>query len=291
MQNHDPLLAEALQRHVSVLALDIGERNVFRPGTLDSAADYIRSQWISQGYTVFSQAYETMGVTCQNLEVARPGQDDTEGMVVIGAHYDTERGSPGADDNASGIAALLEISRFFAARSPRCAVRFVAFVNEEAPFFYWRSMGSMVYARAARARGDGIRWMVSLEMLGCFRDEPGSQRYPPLLKRYYPERGNFIAFVSNLKSRKVLRRVVAAFRGHSDFPAESLAACQFVPGVAWSDQQSFWRQGYPALMVTDTAFYRYPHYHTAYDTPEKLDYVAMSRVVRGLNEAFAALTR
>jgi Zn-dependent M28 family amino/carboxypeptidase len=150
-------------------------------------------------------------------------------------------------------------------------------------------MGSMIYAKAARRRGDDIRLMVSLEMLGASSDEPGSQSYPALLRFFYPDRGNFIAFVSNLRSRKALRQLVEAFRGHSDFPAESLAAFEFVPGVGWSDHSSFWRQGYPALMVTDTAFYRYAHYHGASDTPEKLDYPSMARVVEGLERAFASL--
>jgi hypothetical protein len=143
-------------------------------------------------------------------------------------------------------------------------------------------MGSHVYARAARRRGDAIRVMLSLEMLGCYSDRPGSQGYPPLLRWFYPDRGNFIAFVSNLASRRALRETVRAFRAHSDFPCESLATFAFVPGVAWSDQLSFWREGYPAAMVTDTAFHRYAHYHTAQDTPDRLDYPAMARVVQGL---------
>ena len=160
---------------------------------------------------------------------------------------------------------------------------------EEPPFFYWDQMGSMVYAKAARARSDDIKLMVSLEMLGCYSDEPGSQSYPMPLRFFYPDRGNFIAFVANLRSRKPLHRLVAAFRAHSDFPAESLATFEFIPGVAWSDQLSFWREGYPGLMVTDTAFYRYAYYHTALDTPEKLNYPAMARVVLGLQQAVAAV--
>jgi Zn-dependent M28 family amino/carboxypeptidase len=150
-------------------------------------------------------------------------------------------------------------------------------------------MGSRVYARAARARGDDIRVMLSLEMLGCYSDAPGSQAYPPLLRFFYPSAGNFIGFVSNLRSQRALREVVRAFRSASDFPAESLASPALVPGVSWSDQLSFWREGYRAVMVTDTAFYRYPHYHRATDTPEKLDYARMARVVEGLAGALATL--
>ena len=241
------------------------------------------------GHSVAAQSYLTVGVPSENLEITCPGTRRSDEIVLIGAHYDTVQGSPGANDNASGIAALLEISRAFIRLKPELSVRLVAFVNEEPPFFYWGQMGSMIYAKAARVRGDDIRLMVSLEMLGCYSDMPGSQRYPPLLRFFYPDRGNFIAFVSNLRSRKALRELVAAFRAHSDFPAESLAAFEFVPGVGWSDHLSFWRQGYPAAMATDTAFYRYAYYHSVGDTPEKLDYAAMARVVDGLSQAFASL--
>jgi Zn-dependent M28 family amino/carboxypeptidase len=184
---------------------------------------------------------------------------------------------------------VIEIARALrGARLPR-TVKMVAFVNEEPPFFYFGEMGSRVYARAARARGDDIRVMLSLEMLGCYSDEAGSQAYPPLLGLFYPEAGDFIAFVSNLRSRRALKEVVRAFKGGSDFPVEKLASPGIVPGVSWSDQLSFWREGYPGVMVTDTAFYRYRHYHSATDTPEKIDYVKMGRVVEGLARAVAEL--
>jgi len=199
------------------------------------------------------------------------------------------QGSPGANDNASGVAGLIEIARLLRGAAAARTIRLVAFVNEEPPFFYWGQMGSRIYARAARARGDDIRVMLSLEMLGCYRSEPGSQSYPPFLKFFYPGRGDFIAFVSNLRSRRALREVVAAFKANSDFPVESLASPAIVPGVSWSDQLSFWREGYRAVMVTDTAFYRYRWYHSPRDTPEKLNYADMARVVDGLARAVRAL--
>ena len=275
-------LAERLRDHSVALAVDIGERNVFRPQALAAAADFIRSEWSSQGYAVRSQPYRVGGIDCENLEIAIVGAQQRDEIVLLGAHYDTVAGSPGADDNASGVAALLEIGRLLAHARPRRTVRLVAFVNEEPPFFRSGEMGSRIYARAARRRGDDIRLMLSLEMLGCYSDRPGSQHYPPFMRWFYPDRGDFIAFVSNLASRQALHETVRAFRAHSDFPCESLATFSFVPGVAWSDQLSFWREGYAALMVTDTAFYRYPHYHTAFDTPDRLRYPAMSRVVLGL---------
>ena len=282
-------LENLLRRHVKELAVVIGERNIFRPHALWAAADYIRAEWRAQGYEVMSQAYQAEGVASENLEITRAGRSRPGEILLIGAHYDSVAGSPGANDNGSGVAALLEISRFMAERSPERTVRFVAFVNEEPPFFFWGQMGSLVYAQMARARGDNIQLMMSLEMLGCFLDERGSQSYPPLLRYFYPDRGNFIAFVSNLKSRKALKRAFKTFRARSDFPAESLAAPSFVPGVGWSDQLSFWRQGYRAMMVTDTAFYRYPYYHSGRDRAEQLNYPCMTRVVEGLRETIAEL--
>jgi Zn-dependent M28 family amino/carboxypeptidase len=275
-------LARRLRNHTVTLAADIGERNVSRPDALAAAADFIRTEWATQGHTVHSQSYRVGDVDCENLEITMAGAGKPGDIVVVGAHYDSVAGSPGADDNASGVAALLEIGRLLAPIRPERTIRLVAFVNEEPPFFPFGEMGSRVYARAARQRGDDIRVMLSLEMLGCYSDRPGGQRYPPFMRWFYPDRGNFIAFVSNLASRRVLRETVRAFRAHSDFPCESLATFSFVPGVAWSDQLSFWREGYDALMVTDTAFYRYPHYHTPLDTPDRLCYPAAARVVHGL---------
>lgn len=284
-----PTLEQRLRAHVQALADTIGERNVWRPDALRAAAAYIRNAWSDLGYEVMVQGYEAEGVWCENLAIEIAGHPSRTGIVLAGAHYDTVAGSPGADDNASGVAGILELARLL--RNVGCAetLRLVAFVNEEPPFFYFGQMGSGVYARAARARGDDIRLMLSLEMLGCYSDRPGSQRYPPLLRWFYPDRGNFIGFVSNLRSRAALHRLARAFAAHSDFPLETLVSPSLVPGVAWSDQLSFWRQGYAAVMVTDTAFYRYPHYHQATDTSEKLDYTRMASVVDGLAKALAEL--
>jgi Zn-dependent M28 family amino/carboxypeptidase len=274
---------------VHALAADIGERNVFRLPALRRAADFVAGEWKAQGYRVSPQIYDVGGVPTANLEVALPGRVRPHEIVLVGAHYDSIIGSPGADDNASGVAALLEMSRLLVDAEPDRTVRLVAFVNEEPPFFATPRMGSEVYARAARARGDDIRLMISLETIGYYTEAPGSQRYPPPLGLLYPNRGNFLAAVSNLKSRRALRHMVGAFRAHSDFPVEWLTAPSVLPGVGWSDQRSFWRRGYPALMVTDTAFYRYPHYHSPQDTAEQLDYEALARVTRGLARAVGML--
>ncbi len=285
----DPAAVHRLATHVTTLATDIGERNVFLPGSLAAAETYLTGVFRQQGYEVNRQSYEAFGVDCANLEVTCRGQARPDELLLLGAHYDSVQGSPGADDNASGVAALLELGRRFAAEPPAATVRLVAFVNEEPPFFFRRSMGSMVYARAARRRGDRIRLMVSLEMLGCYSDEPGSQRYPPLFRFFYPDRGNFVAFVSDFRSRRWLKRAVAAFKAGSDFPVQHVAMSALVPGIGWSDHLSFWRQGFRALMVTDTAFYRNRHYHTAEDTPDKVDLAGLARVTDGLEGAFRRL--
>jgi Zn-dependent M28 family amino/carboxypeptidase len=280
-----------LEKHVRRLASDIGERNVFRVEALAAAAAYIENTWAGQGYQVQHQRYVAMDVECANLEITLPGTDRDAGILLLGAHYDSVRSSPGANDNASGVAALLELSRVFADRATAMTVRFVAFVNEEPPFFMKRQQGSMVYARAARAVGDDIRLMVSLETIGYYCDAPGSQRYPPPFGFFYPNRGDFIGFVSNFSSRKLMRQAVRSFRVASDFPLQHVATLGLVPGVSWSDHRSFWRCGYRANMVTDTALYRYPYYHTANDTPDKLAYPAFARVTDGLFRCFAEIAR
>lgn len=257
-----PTLADSLRRHVQALAAS--ERNA----DLDTPARYIERE-LGPGFR--RHEYRSAGRTVRNVEIG-------EGPVVVGAHYDTVPGSPGADDNASGVAALIELSRI----APAGQIRFVAFANEELPYSHGEEMGSFVYAKRSRERGERITAMFSLEMLGCYSDAPRSQRYPPVIGWFYPERADFIAFVGDLGAWRLVRRAHRLFRKHSDFPSQSLAAPAFVPGITRSDHWSFRRHGFPALMVTDTAFNRYPHYHLPTDTPEKLDYERMARVTLGL---------
>ncbi len=280
-------LEARLRAHVEHLAGRIGERHVWRMAALDAARDYIEAEWRAQGYGVTRQSYLADGERCANLEITRPGRSEETAILLIGAHYDTVPGSPGANDNGSGVAALVEISRLMREIEPATTVRFVAFVNEEPPFFMSPAQGSWVYARKARARGDAIRLMVALETIGFYSDTPGSQHYPPLFNLLYPSEANFIGLVSDLRSRRPMRRLAEAFRAGSDFPLEHAATLRFVPGVSWSDHWCFWRHGYRAVMVTDTAFYRYRHYHTPGDTPDKLAYPAFARATHGLLRCFA----
>jgi len=289
--NDERAMMRRLHVHVQTLAGDIGERNVWRAPALNDAARYIEEQWNSQGYDVEWLTYQISGVSYPNLEVTRNGSQRQREILLVGAHYDSVMGSPGANDNASGVAALLEISRDFTAIDPAMTVRFVAFVNEEPPFFMSGQQGSMVYAKMVRERGDDIRLMTCLETIGWYSDEPGSQYYPPLFNLFYPDRADFIGMVSDFRSRTVMRQLAQAFRAHSDFPLQTAATFRFIPGVSWSDHRSFWRHGYRAVMITDTAPYRYPHYHAATDTPDKLAYPEYSRVTLGLSAAFKEIAR
>jgi len=227
----------------------------------------------------------------RNLVAELAGGARVDEIVIVGAHYDSVAGAPGANDNGSGVAALLELARSLRDWRPALTWRFVAFVNEEPPFFKSAQMGSRVHAERASARGERIRAMFSLETIGFYADTPGSQRYPFPFGWLYPDRGDFLAFVANLASRALLHKTLDAFRAEAQFPSEGVAAPTWIPGVDWSDQWSFWHEGYPGVMITDTAPFRYPHYHTPRDTPDKVDYRRLARVVRGLERTFRTLDR
>ncbi len=283
------ILRDRLKRHVWHLASVIGERNIWHAERLEAAADYIQGQLQPLGYRTESHVFESDGHSVRNVEAELPGATRDKEILVVGAHYDSVVGSPGANDNASGVAAVLEIARIMQAERPARTVRFVAFVNEEPPFFKSDSMGSLVYAKRARAQHENIVAMLSLETIGYYADEPHSQRYPFPFGFFYPERGNFIGFVSNLSSRGLVRRALGVFRDTTLFPSEGVAAPAWVMGVNWSDHASFWRAGFPAIMVTDTALFRYRHYHAPTDTPDKLDYDRFARVVAGISHVVREL--
>ena len=217
----------------------------------------------------------SLGRPVRNVEVNPP-----QATIVVGAHYDTVPGSPGADDNASAVAALIELAGLLGRE--RLPIRFVAFANEELPYFMGPDMGSWVSAKRSRDRGEKLCAMLSLEMLGYYSDQPGSQRYPAPLGLFYPDRGNYIAFVGDLGAFRLVRKCFLKFRNNSPFPAEWLSGPASIPGVTHSDHWSFRNLGFPAIMVTDTAYNRNPHYHQASDTPDTLDYPRMAAVTLGL---------
>ena len=276
------VLEQALRSHVITLAGEIGERNLFHADKLVQAAEYIRTTFQHAGYEVSEQEYRVSGQACLNIEVEVNGTTRPEEIVLVGAHYDSVKGSPGANDNGTGVAAVLALAEGLAASHPSRTIRFVAFANEEPPFFQSHQMGSRVYAKRSRERGEQIRLMVSLETIGYYTEEAGSQSYPFPLQLIYPREGNFIAFVSNTDNGPWVRKTVESFRRHTQFPSEGAALFGWLPGVGWSDHWAFWKENFPAVMVTDTALFRDPYYHTAKDTPDHIHYEHLARVVSGL---------
>jgi Zn-dependent M28 family amino/carboxypeptidase len=287
-----PALVDALRSDVTALAIDIGERHIVgRPAELKRAQEFIASRLVSLGYAVSLEPFEVKTQaslvsveqrTVHNIIVERAGNDATKDIVVVGAHYDSAEGTPGADDNASGVAANLALAAAFAHQSPRKTIRFVFFTNEEPPFFNTRDMGSEVNAKAARTRGDNIIAMLSLETMGYYQDGKNSQAYPWPMSLAYPTTGNFVLFVGNLDSRNLVRESVRLFRMNAQIPSEGGAVPASVEGVDWSDHGPFWRQGYKALMVTDSALFRNPSYHKKTDLPATLDFNRLGLVVEGL---------
>jgi Iap family predicted aminopeptidase len=284
------ILRAELVADVQTLAGDIGERNTSRYAQLNEAADFIEASFTRARLTPRRESYDLRGRACHNIEVEITGTRPE--ILVIGAHYDSVFESPGANDNASGVAGLLALARRFGGKPCGQTLRLVAFVNEEPPYFQTDEMGSLVYAKRCKERGDKITGMISLETIGYFSDAPGSQRYPsPGLGLFYPKVGNFIGFVGNVPSRALVRRAVDLFREQKKIPAEGAALPSFVSGVGWSDHWSFWQCGYPAIMVTDTAPFRYPYYHMSSDTPAKLDYDRFALVVSGMERVISELAK
>ena len=237
------------------------------------------------------QEYKIEDKTYYNLEVEKLGSEKPNEVIVIGAHYDSAFMSPGANDNGTGAAATLELARIFAQKSTKRTIRFVEFTNEEPPFFWTEDMGSLVYAKQIKQRQTKVVAMLSLETMGYFSDMVGSQKYPFPLNLFYPKQGNFIGFIGNLNSGDLVRRSIASFRRHAQFPSEGASLPGWIPGVGWSDQWSFWQQGYQGIMITDTAPYRYPYYHTLDDTFDRIDFDKLARVVSGLVEVISDLAK
>lgn len=277
------------QRDVEMLAGTIGERNHRHPEALKKSADYIHAQLAEAGYEVKRQTFDAVGMSFDNLEAVLEGTSQPAEIVVIGAHYDSALNCPAANDNGTGVAALLALARIFQTKPQPKTLRFVAFANEEPPHFQEPAMGSLHYAKRCAAADDRITAMLSLETMGYYRDEEGTQQYPAPFSWFYPNRGNFIGFVGDTSSRALVHQTVASFREHTKFPSQGAALPTAVPGAGWSDHWSFWQHGYPAVMVTDTAPFRYPHYHTPEDTPDKVDHERLARVIAGLEHVIRDL--
>ena len=286
-------LASRLRAHVGAIASV--EHNVIHAAELERSARYIENELARSGAVVRDE-FSVAGIKVRNLEVVVPGKAADAPVLVVGAHYDSVRHAVGANDNGSGVAALIELARALREKpldklGANAEIRLVAFVNEESPWFGTEAMGSLRHADALAASGRRVVGMLSLETIGYYSDAPGSQKYPAPFSALYPREGDFIGFVGNFKSRDFVRRAVASFRAHAAFPSEGGAFPDVVKDAGRSDHWAYWRHGWPALMVTDTANFRYPYYHTLEDTPDKIDYERTARVVRGLEAVIRDLAK
>ena len=279
-----------LHNAIVYLAGNLGERNLMHQENLNAAADYIANNFEQAGLNISEQSYQDDQAIVRNIIGEKLGKQNNK-ILVVGAHYDSVDGSPGADDNASGVAALIAIANLLKTKQVDTTIRFVAFCTEEPPYFYTRQMGSWQYAKMLKERGENIIGMFSLESIGYYSDIKNSQSYPMFLGALYPDKANFIGFVANLASRKLLLHALSAFRRNIKFPSEGISAPTLIPGIGWSDQWSFWKMGYKAVMITDTAPYRNPYYHTCDDLPDTIDYDRMARVVYGLTYMIQDLAR
>ncbi len=284
-------LRAIVQRHVNTLANEIGPRSYQQFPSLESARFYLLSTLgqSNLGYPVREQRYSVKEQTFSNVEAELPGKRWPKEIIVVGAHYDSIATTPGADDNGSGVASLLALAEIFAGNAQGRTIRFVAFANEEPPWFQTPDMGSLRYANELRAKGENVVAMLALESMGYFSDEPGSQRYPAPLAQLYPNTGNFLAVVGSPKSARLVDFVHAAMGYSGAIPVEKGALPPQTPGVGWSDHWAFWENGYPAVMLTGTAPFRNPNYHQPTDTAATLDYDRLAGATTAVRQAIEAL--
>lgn len=283
-------LAARLAAHIATIGAR--EHNIDTYDELEKAARHIEATLQSYGYRAGRQEFTVSGKSVRNIDaVIEPaaGIADPD-VIVIGAHYDSAQGAAGANDNATGVAGVLELARALAdlKGSTRTRIRFALFVNEEPPYFKTADMGSLRYARVLAARGERVTAMYCLETLGFYSDAPGSQNYPAPFGLILPDRADFVAFVGLPGARTLTHEAVRSFRAHTAFPAIGGVAPGFIPGIDWSDHWAFAQQGFPAVMITDTALFRYPHYHLPTDTPDKVDTGRLARVVKGIERVIRA---
>ncbi len=293
LTGEETALSERLKVHIATIAAR--EHNMANYDELEAAARYIESALEGYGYAVERQEFIANGKAVRNIGVTiePPATLTDPETVVVGAHYDSARGTPGANDNASGTAAVIELARLLSdlKGKARKRIRLVLFVNEEQPWFRTEAMGSLRYARALAERKERVTAMYSLETIGYYSSAPGSQKYPAPFGVIYPDRGDFVAFVGLLNSRPLVRQTIRSFRAHTPFPTIGGVAPGYVPGIAWSDHWAFAEHGFQALMVTDTAPFRYPHYHGSTDTPDKVDTERVARITKGMERVIRDLAR
>ena len=281
---------DRLEHHVRVLSEDLVPRSHAQPDTLRQCAHYILDHFQKAGARTSMQDYEIIGMTYHNVRAFFGPESGPR--LIVGAHYDAVTQTPGADDNASGVAGLIELAYLLKQAPPNGPVELVAYALEEPPHFTTPDMGSAQHVQRLKQEGVQVTAMIALEMIGYFSDKKGSQTFPmALLKLCYPSRGNFISVVGSMKQRTLVRDIKAAMRGATDLAVHSLTAPRALPGIDYSDHRSFWEAGIDAVMITDTAFYRNMAYHTPGDTADRLDYTRMAKVVIGVHQAVLSLSR
>ena len=282
--------AGKLEKHVRVLSEQYHPRDYKHVENLDKCAAYILEHFRIAGATkTFIQTFDIYGKTYKNV-IARFGSDKRE-RIIVGAHYDSFTDTPGADDNASGVAGLIELAYLLGKTRVQGYIELVAYALEEPPFYATNQMGSAYYAESLAKENIDVKLMISLEMIGYFSDKKKSQLYPmPLLSLLYPGTGNYIGLVSNLENREITKWLKSSMKGTTDLPVYSINAPSLVVGVDYSDHRNFWNKGYKAVMVTDTSFYRNASYHKESDTAEHLDYNRMGKVVVGIYEALVKIS-
>jgi len=281
--------AAQLRRHVEMLSITFHPRNCSHPGNLDLCAAYIAKHFEAAGAQVCAQSFQASQKTYRNVIAHFPGRDPSAKRFIVGAHYDSCWETPGADDNASGVAGLLELARLIGLHGSRCPVELVAYTLEEPPYFRSQYMGSYVHASRV-PDPENVRAAVVLEMIGYFSGRLGSQWYPlPFFHLFYPSRGNYIAVVSELKQRRIVKAFKAGMKGATPMPVYSVNAPRWIPGIELSDHRNYWPFGMEAFMITDTAFLRNLAYHQRGDTADRLDYTRMGQVAVAVYEAIQAV--
>jgi Zn-dependent M28 family amino/carboxypeptidase len=270
-----------------ILEVIVGERNPFSGQRhLTAVESFIEKELASYDLSVESDYFSYWGKTFRNI-IGHQGAQRGGSLIILGAHFDSVQGTPGADDNASGVVVLLEAARLLARAGVGSQVLFCAFNLEEL-----NMIGSGYFAKKLKSAGAKVDAMISLEMVGYTDSRPGSQKYPFGLKAFYPDRGDFIGVIGNWNSASLLRRFARQMRQVRGLPVETLSVPGnggLIPAVRLSDHSPFWDAGYPALMITDTSFFRNPHYHGATDTLETLNLDFMAKVCEGVVRAVLAL--
>jgi len=283
-------IEDLLRADVFYLSETLGPRNPAHYASLLKAAEWITERWRAQDYEVKAQTFQVEGKECANLEIEIPGRRKQSEIVILSAQYDTSPSSPGANNNASGVVVLLQLSDMLQSHKPDRTLRLVNFVTQQSPYSNTDAMGSLRYARRCRERGENIRVMLSMDSIGIYKEDPNTQKLPFPFSLFYPDRGNFLAFIADLGTRSYVIEATRGFKKGSAFPIEAGSVPRWVKGASWSDHGSFWHYNYRAIQVTDTGAFRAASHTTPDDTIEKIDFAALARITIGMYMSILELT-